>query len=91
MAYDHTVFVTYSLSFMSLMFLLLSLANAVGLSAGWVLMIFATVAPAHIYKHLKYSYNLSRFSTVWRMLALFFFILMVLLLFVQVLFFLGAL
>lgn len=91
MAYDHTIFVTYSLSFMSLLFLLLSLANAVGLSAGWVFAIFATVAPLHIYKHLKYSYNLSRFSTIWRMLALFFFILIVLLLFVQVLFLLGAL
>ncbi len=89
-AYDHAVFVTYSLSFMSLLFIALSLANKAGLAAGWVFAIFAVAAPLHIYKHLKYAYNLSRFSVLWRFPGLLFSIVFTLMLFLQVLLLLGA-
>ena len=90
LAYDYTVFITYSLSFMSLLFIALSLMNAAGLSVGWVLALFSIIAPLHIYKHLRYSYGLSRFSTIWRFLALQLFISVVLVLFLQALLLLGA-
>ncbi len=89
-AYDHAVFVTYSLSFMSLLFVALSLANAAGLAAGWVFVIFALAAPLHIYKHLKYAYDLSRFSVLWRFPGLLISIVFTLLAFLQVLLLIGA-
>ncbi|MEO1729318.1 MAG: DUF3667 domain-containing protein [Pseudomonadota bacterium] len=89
-AYDHTVFITYSLSFMSLFFIVLSLAAVGGLQAGWVFLLFAVLAPLHVYKHLKYTYGLSRFSTIWRFFALFIFIFIILMLFINTLFLLGA-
>jgi hypothetical protein len=89
-AYDHAIFVTYSLSFMSLLFITLSLLNAAGLELGWTVLFFAIAAPLHIYKHMKYSYGLSRFSTLWRFFALLAFILLVLVLFLQALILLGG-
>lgn len=91
-AYDHAIFVTYSLSFMSLLFIVMSLIAASPLddNGSWAFIIFATAAPLHVYKHLKYTYGLSRFSTIWRFFALLFFILLVLILFFQALLFLGA-
>ncbi|MEL7444564.1 MAG: DUF3667 domain-containing protein [Pseudomonadota bacterium] len=91
-AYDHAIFVTYSLSFMSLLFIAISLLAVSPLdeTGGWAFAIFATVAPLHVYKHLKHTYDLSRFSTIWRFFALLVFILLVLVLFLQALLFLGA-
>ncbi|MEW4449210.1 DUF3667 domain-containing protein [Qipengyuania sp. JC766] len=89
-AYDHAVFVTYSLSFMSLLFVAVSILGTLGLASIWSFTILTTVGSAHLYKHLKHSYGLSRFSTVWRFLMLLFFILVIVLLFVQILVVLGA-
>lgn len=89
-AYDHAIFVTYSLAFMSLLFIALSLAAAAGLAGGWVVALFAIIAPLHVYKHLKYTYDLGRFSTLWRFPVLMLFVLFVLILFLQALLVLGA-
>ena len=90
--YDHAIFVTYSLSFMSLLFIAMSLvaASPIDQSGGYAFTIFATAAPLHVYKHLKYTYGLSRFSTIWRFLALLVFIVVVLVLFLQALLVLGT-
>ncbi len=91
-AYDHAVFVTYSLCFMSLLFIAIALLNLVPGMPGWVLF-FATVLmpPVHIYKQLRGAYGLARFSAWWRTMALLVFIAIVLVLFVDVLLVLGAL
>ncbi|MEL7720919.1 DUF3667 domain-containing protein [Citromicrobium bathyomarinum] len=89
-AYDHAVFVTYSLSFMSLMFIALSLLAKAGVGLGWLFTIFATIAPLHIYRQLKQGYALSRWSAIWRLLVLLFAIFIVLSLFLQTLLLLGA-
>ena len=91
-AYDHAVFVTYSLSFMSLLFIVVSLiaVSPVDGFGGWAFTILATVAPLHLYKHIKYTYDLGRFSTLWRFFALLVFILIVIVLFLQTLLLLGA-
>ena len=89
-AYDHAVFITYSLSFMSLFLIALSLLGAIGLSGGLIFTLFATIAPLHLYKHLRRAYELPRLSALWRFFALFAFIAVVLLLFLQVLLLLGA-
>ena len=89
-AYDHAVFVTYSLTFMSLLFIAMSLLKAAGASGGWVFAGLAIIGPLHLYKQLRYAYGLSRFSTLWRFFALLVFINIVIVLFLQALLVLGA-
>ena len=89
-AYDHAIFVTYSLSFMSLLLIAMSLVGVSPLGAGWAFAIFSIVAPLHVYKHLRNTYGLSRFSTIWRFLFLMVCILIILVLFLQALLLLGA-
>ena len=89
-AYDHAVFVTYSLSFMSLLFITMSLLSVSPLGATSAAILFAIGTPLHLYKQLRRTYDLSRLSTLWRFFALFIFIQIVVLLFIQTLLILGA-
>ena len=89
-AYDHAIFVTYSLAFMSLLFVALSLLNALGVTGGIVLLAGSLIPPVHIYKHLRGTYALSRFSALWRLCVLVIFISVVVTLFLQILLVLGA-
>ena len=66
--YDHTVFVTYSLSFMMILVIIAGVLVAAGLS-GWAGLLFF-VPPFHMYRHLKQSYELGRFSAIMRTAAL---------------------
>ena len=72
-AYDHVVFVTYSIAFMSLALITLSLLRPLGV--GEVLIGFAItfVPPIHMYRQLRGAYGLSWPSALWRtaMLILF--------------------
>jgi hypothetical protein len=69
-AYDHAIFVTYSLSFMTLLTLGVVLAGLAGAATGAVAMVSVFVPPIHIYKHLRGTYGLSRFSALWRLSVL---------------------
>ena len=69
-AYDHTVFVTYSIAFMSLGLIALSLLRPLGLSEGIIAMAIAFVPPIHIYRQLRGAYQLSRWSALWRTVIL---------------------
>lgn len=89
-AYDHAVFVTYSLSFMSLLFIIMSIVSVVPDGGGWAFLLFAIGAPLHLYKQLRYAYDLTRFSAMWRFFVLQFCVLIVLVLFLQALLVLGA-
>src|SRR5690349_10816570 len=66
--YDHTVFVTYSLSFMMMLAIVAGLLVAVGLTPLASLLFF--VPPFHMYRHLKQTYELGRFSAIMRTIAL---------------------
>src|SRR5690242_10299979 len=72
--YDHTVFVTYSLSFMMMLVVTGSILVAVGLSSIAGLLFF--VPPFHMYRQLKGAYELRRWGALWRtaLLTLFAFI-----------------
>lgn len=68
--YDHTIFVIYSLDFMTLLVTALTLLNAIGVASG-IISIAATFGPPiHIYKQLRGAYQLRRFSAFWRMCVL---------------------
>lgn len=89
-AYDHAIFITYSLSFMSLLFIAMSILSTIPDGGGWAFLLFAVAGPLHLYKQLRGAYGLSRFSALWRFVALLFFIQIVLVLFLQALLLLGA-
>ena len=66
--YDHTVFVTYSLSFMMILAIVAGSLMAVGLTSLAGLLFF--VPPFHMYRHLKQTYELGRWSAILRTMAL---------------------
>ncbi|MEO0871049.1 MAG: DUF3667 domain-containing protein [Pseudomonadota bacterium] len=89
-AYDHAVFVTYSLSFMSLLFIAISSLGVAGLPVPIIVFSALLIPPIHLYKHLRRTYELGRFSAFWRLLVLSVFIWIVAILFLQALLLLGA-
>jgi hypothetical protein len=66
--YDHMVFVTYSLSFMMMLVIVGGLLIELNMSALAGFLFF--VPPFHIYRHLKQTYELGRFSAIMRTMAL---------------------
>ena len=66
--YDHTVFVTYSLSFMMLLVIAGGLLVAAGATAVAGFLFF--VPPFHMYRQLKGAYQLGWFSALVRTMAL---------------------
>jgi len=62
--YDHTVFVTYSLSFMMMLVIAAGLLVAGGWTALASFLFF--VPPFHMYRHLKGAYKLGRISALIR-------------------------
>ena len=90
-AYDHLVFVTYSIAFMSLMLIAFVLLRAAGLGGGLLNLALILVPPIHIYRQLRGAYALSRASAVWRTFALLFFSGVALTLFLALLLAMGVL
>jgi hypothetical protein len=69
--YDHLVFVTYSICFMSLLVIAGLLFSAAG--AWSIAGLLWLIPPFHMYRHLKGTYSLGRIGALWRtaLLALF--------------------
>ena len=89
-AYDHAVFVTYSLAFMSLLFIVLSLLGKIGIGAGLLVTVGTFLPPIHIYRQLRGAYGLSRLNAAWRTVVLCGFIFVITSLFLYILVVLGA-
>ena len=68
--YDHAVFVTYSLSFMSLLVIALAVLGAVGVPTAILATAAFLIPPVHAYKQLKRAYSLGRWSGLIRTLVL---------------------
>lgn len=67
-AYDHTVFATYSITFMIALVAVASLFFYAGWGGiGGLLLLYA---PLHMYRQLRGTYALGRFGGIWRMLML---------------------
>jgi hypothetical protein len=65
--YDHAIFVTYSISFMMMFLIVLTLAAAFGVSGAIWGTALGIVPPLHLYKQLRHAYGLSRFGTLLRL------------------------
>jgi hypothetical protein len=68
--YDHTVFVTYSLAFMSLLAVLLTVLGFAGLWAEIIALAAIFIPPIHIFRQLKGAYSLGWFGALVRTVLL---------------------
>jgi hypothetical protein len=68
--YDHAIFVTYSISFMMMFLILLTLAAAFGVSGAIWGTALGIIPPLHLYKQLRHAYGLSRFGAWLRLFLL---------------------
>jgi hypothetical protein len=66
--YDHTVFVTYSLSFMTLLVVVVRVLDSLGLEIADALMF--VVPPLHMFRQLRGTYGCSRAGALARTVAL---------------------
>jgi hypothetical protein len=87
--YDHAIFVTYSISFMMMFLILLTLAAAFGVSGAIWGTALGIVPPLHLYKQLRHAYKLSRFGAWLRLFLLFVAISIVLTIFFALLLMIG--
>lgn len=65
-AYDHAVFVTYSLCFVMFLFVGMALLRAIGLDMNWALL----ALPVHMFVQLKGAYRLGVVGALWRTFVL---------------------
>lgn len=90
--FDHSVFILYSLTFMSLLFMVLAIGSR---GPGWlqngVLPWFTIVPPVHMFFQLKGTYSLGWFSALWRTVFLQMAALICLILFAMLIVFFGLL
>jgi hypothetical protein len=68
--YDHAIFSIYSLSFMSLGVVVLTLLGWAGVPSALVTLAVIFVPPIHMYRQLKGAYGLGRFGATWRTFGL---------------------
>lgn len=68
--YDHAVFVTYSLSFMSLMVITLTLLGEIGVAGGVIAIAAIVIPPVHMYRQLRGAYRTKRPWAILRTFAL---------------------
>ena len=89
--YDHAIFATYSITFMMLLVILLSIAAAAGVGPGIWGTALVFIPPIHMYRQLRGAYHLSRFGALVRLFFLLIATSVVLTLFTLLLLLLGVL
>jgi len=68
--YDHAVFTTYSIAFMSLLFIVVTLSVKFNLMPGLVITAALFYAPFHMYRQLRHAYGTSRIGGMFRLALL---------------------
>jgi hypothetical protein len=79
-AYDHVVFVTYSIAFVTLLVSIGTIFAYFGVTA--VAPLILLIIPVHMYRQLRGAYSLGRWGAVWRTWGLLFAALIVLIIFI---------
>lgn len=88
--FDHAVFVTYSLTFMMLLGVIVAVLLQFSATEPVGGLMLAFLPPIHIYRHLHHAYETSRFGALWRMCILSVFALTALTLFATLIITLGV-
>jgi len=86
--YDHVVFITYSLSFMTLLVVVGVVLAYIGISQVAPVMLF--IPPIHMYRQLRGAYGLGRLGALWRTVLLVTFAVIVMTLFIMMMFGMGV-
>ena len=68
--YDHVVFVTYSLCFLTLLLVLLALLQPLFHIGSEAILAVLVLQPVHMYRQLRGAYMLGRFGALWRTILL---------------------
>lgn len=68
--YDHAIFVIYSLSFMTLLGVALTVGGGLGLGGAVIATAAVFIPPIHMYRQLRGAYQLGRFNALLRTTAL---------------------
>jgi hypothetical protein len=68
--YDHVVFVTYSLCFLTLLLVLLAVGQALFHPGSEAVLAVLVLQPLHMYRQLRGAYLLSRLGAAWRTILL---------------------
>ena len=68
--YDHAIFATYSISFVMVFLILLSIGAAAGVSRDIWETALVFVPPIHLYRQLRGAYGVSRFGALVRLFLL---------------------
>lgn len=89
-AYDHVVFITYSITFFSLVAIALALLSAAGVPMPLLMPAMLVLLPVHLFRQLRGAYELRWVSALWRTLALLGFGTLVLGLFLLILLVMGV-
>ncbi|MEO9633352.1 MAG: DUF3667 domain-containing protein [Parasphingorhabdus sp.] len=89
--YDHAVFTTYSISFMSLLFISCAILAAAGVAESIWGGLLVFYPPFHMYRQLRHAYKMSRPEALVRVSFLLFFTVISLTLFFLILLALGVL
>jgi hypothetical protein len=85
------VFVTYSITFMSMLLIAVLALRSIGFGGGLFNTIMTLIPPVHMYRQLRGAYDLTRTSALWRTAALLFFAFQAMSLFTVMLLLLGVL
>jgi hypothetical protein len=88
--FDHAVFVTYSLTFMMLLFTASAILIQFSVTEVIGGLAISLLPPIHMYRQLHQAYETSRFGAFWRMCALTTFALFALILFAALILVLGV-
>lgn len=89
--YDHAIFITYSLAFMSMLVVTLTVLGWIGVPTAVIAFSAMIIPPLHMYKQLKSAYLSGRAGALTRTAALMVFALVALTFFVLGLLFVGIL
>lgn len=87
--YDHAVFTTYSIAFMSLLFIVVTLSVKFNVLTSLVVPAALLYAPFHMYRQLRHAYGTSRVGGVFRLALLLTCTSIVVILFLSILISLG--
>ena len=68
--YDHAIFVTYSIAFMMMVLIMLTIAGMTGMGSQWIVPLAMLVPPVHMFAQLRGAYSLGKTSAAWRTVAL---------------------
>ncbi len=90
-AYDHVVFITYSIAFMTMLIIVLSVGTMIGLGGGFIALPMLIIPPIHMFRQLRGAYQLRWYSALWRTVLLVFFAIVASTIFLLLLLALGVL